>query len=136
ERLGQDRVGLERVLQILRSDVLAARGDENVLLAIGDRQEAVLVDVSDVPRAKPPVPRKNLSRGVLVLVVAREVRLALDQHLAVLRDPQLDARQRRADCAEAVARGSVDGRARRALRQAVALENEDVERVEELDDLL
>jgi hypothetical protein len=48
ERLRDLRVCLEVVLEILRRDVLPAGGDEQVLLAVGDRHEAVVVDRCDV----------------------------------------------------------------------------------------
>src|SRR5439155_8621620 len=49
---------------------------------------------------------------------------------------ELHAGQRRADAAEPEAGRAVYGRRSRALGEAVALEDEDVQRVEELDDLL
>src|SRR5439155_5347307 len=80
--------------------------------------------------------RQDLLRRRVVLEVAGEVRTGLDQHLAVVRDTELDVRERGADRAEAVARRPVDGCAGRAFGQSVALEDEDVDGVEELDDLL
>src|SRR5436190_16221301 len=127
---------LERVLEILRRDVLAAGGDEDVLLAVGDRQEAVVVEMADVARAKPPVRSQSLLRGLLVLVVTGEDRVGPDQYLAVVGDAQIDAGQRRPDGPEAESRRAVDRCRGRALRQSVALENQDVEGMEELDDLL
>jgi hypothetical protein len=56
ERLRDERMRLERVLEVLRRDVLPARGDEDVLLAVGDREEAVLVEVADVAGAQPASP--------------------------------------------------------------------------------
>ena len=41
-------VDLQLVLEVLRRDVLAAGGDDDVLLAVGDHEEAVVVDVPDV----------------------------------------------------------------------------------------
>src|SRR6267378_5542167 len=67
ERLRDHRVRLERVLQVLRRDVLSAGGDEDVLQAVGDRQEAVFVEMPDVTRAKPSVRRKDLAGRLLVL---------------------------------------------------------------------
>ena len=51
-RLADVLVRLERVLDRLRRDVLAARGDDDVLLAIGDREEAV-AQLADVARVEP-----------------------------------------------------------------------------------
>src|SRR5712691_11890005 len=92
--------------------------------------------MADVPGAKPAVLRKDLARRLFVLEVAGEDRVGLDQHFAVVRNPQLDAGQGRPDAAEAVARGTVDRRTGRALGEPVALEDDHVERREEFDDLL
>src|SRR5258708_17433112 len=43
ERLRDEARGLERVLEVLRRDVLAAGGGDEVLLPVGDLEEAVLV---------------------------------------------------------------------------------------------
>src|SRR5206468_3736204 len=82
------------------------------------------------------VVREDLARGLLVLEVAPEDRVGLDQDLAVVGDAQLHAWKRRPDAPEAVARRAIDRRTRRALGQAVALEDEYIERCEKLDDLL
>ena len=84
---------------------------------------------------EPAVVAKHLAGRGLVLVVAGEHGVAPDQHLAVLRDPQLGARQRLADGAEAKRIAAVSGRARRALGEPVRLEDEHVEHVKELDHL-
>ena len=98
--------------------------------------EAVVVDLADVAGAQPAVLAEHLARRLLVLVVAGEDGLAPDQQLAVVGDAQLDAGQRRPDRAEPEPVGPVDRRRGRALGQPVALEDRDVERVEELGDLL
>ena len=62
---------LEAVLEVGGRDVLAARGDDDVLLAAGDVEEAVLVDAADVAGVQPAVddrlarwpPRSCSSRG-------------------------------------------------------------------------
>ena len=48
ERLRDDSMRLQLVLEVLRRDVLAAGGDDDVLLAVGDHEEAVVVEVADV----------------------------------------------------------------------------------------
>ena len=88
------------------------------------------------PGAQPAVVAEHRGRRLGVLVVAGEDGLAADQELAVLGEPELEAGQRRPDGAEPVALGRVRRRGRRALRQAVALEDADADRVEELGDLL
>ena len=79
---------------------------------------------------------EHLGRRGGILVVAAEHRVAAELELAVLGDPELEARERRADGAEAPALGRVGRRCGRALTQAVALEDPDSDRVEELRHLL
>ena len=62
DRLRHDRDRLEHALDELRRDVLAAGGDEQLLLAIGDAQEAVGVDLADVARVEPAVGVDRLAR--------------------------------------------------------------------------
>src|SRR5262249_32221704 len=127
---------LEIALDVLRRDVLAAGGDEDVLLAVGDAHEAVRVDLRDVARAKPAVVRQYLRGCRRVAVVAGEDRPASDQELAVVGEPELEARQGSPDGPEPVVLRRVRRCGGRALREAVALEDPDAERVEELGDLL
>ena len=61
---------------------------------------------------------------------------ALDQHLAVVGDSQLDAGERLADGAELVAVDRLERRRGRRLRHAVALEHGHAAGEEELEDLL
>src|SRR5205807_1278307 len=57
ERLRDLLRGLERVLEVLRRDVLAARRDDDVLLPVGEGQEALRVELTHVPGAQPAVGR-------------------------------------------------------------------------------
>src|SRR3954464_10569965 len=84
---------LHLVLEVRRRQVLAARGDDDVLLAPDDRHVAVLVDRREVAGVQPPVDDRA-ERGVRILVVAGEDVLALDEQLAVVGDLELDAGQR------------------------------------------
>ena len=90
----------------------------------------------DVARAEPAVVVQHRARRLGILEVALEDRLAADQQLVVLAEAELRSGERRADGAEAVVVGPVHRRGRRALGEAVALEDQDVERVEELRHLL
>ena len=86
-----NRDALSVVLEVLRRHVLPAGGDEDVLLAVGDLHEAVLVDRRHVARVQPAVVAEDRARRLLVLEVAGEDRRARDEQLAVLGEPQLDA---------------------------------------------
>ena len=135
DRLGDPARLLEVVLQVRRRQVLAARGDDDVLLAAGDEQEAVLVDAAEVAGVQPAV-LDRAERRVVVLVVALEDVRALEQHLAVVADPDLEPGQRLAHRAEAVGVDGGDGRRGGGLRHAVALEHRHAAGEEELEDLL
>ena len=99
-------VALDLELELLRGDVLAPRGLDEVLLAVRDLEEAVRVELADVTGADPPVVQHLRGRD-RVVVIAEHVAGAVDQDLAVLRQLQLDARERLADGEEAVLRERV-----------------------------
>ena len=135
ERLGDVFRRLEVVLDVLRGDVLSARGDDDVLLAVGDREEPVLVDRPDVSRLQPAVLGEGRGRRLGVLEVALEHRLAPDEDLAVRCDPDLGARQDGANGAEPVEVGAVRRARGRALGEPVALDQAYADPVEEVCDL-
>src|SRR5438128_1056124 len=91
ERLRDPGLVLEQVLDVLRRDVLAAGGDDDVLLAAGDREEAVGVDLAHVARVQPAVAGEDRARRLLVLVVAGEDGWPLNEDFAVLGRRHLDA---------------------------------------------
>ena len=62
-----------RALEVGRADVLAARRDDQLLLAVDDPQVAVVVEHTDVARVQPAVD-EGLGRLLRVLVVARGTR--------------------------------------------------------------
>ena len=135
--LGDPARALEVVLQVRGREVLAARGDHDVLLAARDRQVAVVVERAEVAGVQPAVLAHGAERGrVAGTVVAPEDVRAADEDLAVVGDLDLGVRERAADGAEPVigdGRGGGDGR---GLRHPVALEHGRAAGVEELEDLL
>ena len=72
----------DRVLELGGGDVLAARGDDQFLLAAGDEEEAIL-EVSDVARVEPSVANR-ISGGVGVVPVLGEDHRTLDENFAIL----------------------------------------------------
>ena len=126
---------LEVVLEVGRREVLAAGGDDDVLLAARDVDVAVIVDGAEVAGVQPPVDDGAEAR-VVVAVVALEDVVALEEQLAVVGDPRLDAGQHAPDRAEAVVLDRRVGGHRGRLRHPVALEDGDAAAVEELEDLL
>src|SRR5690606_3841734 len=95
-----------------RGDVLAPRGLEQVLLAVRDAQETVVVKLADVAGVEPLLVVERLLGGGLELVVAGGDAGSAQQDLAVLGDLDLGAGQGPADTAELVAarRRAVDER--------------------------
>ena len=66
QALVDQRVGADPVLEDGRGDVLAAGGHQDLLLAAGDPDEALVVDLADVagvePAARPRAPRRSPRR--------------------------------------------------------------------------
>ena len=116
-------------------DVLAVRVDEDLLLAVRDHQEAVLVDPADVARVEPAV-RVDRLGGLLRLVevALHDVRSAR-QDLPVRRDAALDAGHDLPHRAEPPRGRAGEGDDRARLREAVALVDLDADRPEELREL-
>ena len=133
--LGDPARLLEVVLEVGGREVLAAGGDDDVLLAARDVDVAVLVDRAQVAGVQPAVDDRAEAR-VVVAVVALEDVVALEEQLAVVGDPRLDAGQRAADRPEAVVLDRRVGGHRGGLGHPVALEHRHAAAVEELEDLL
>src|SRR5665647_564205 len=124
-------VRLEEVLDRLGGDVLAAGRDQDVLLPVGDDEEALLVDVADVAGLEPAV-LEGLAGLLLLLVIALHDVRPLGQDLAVRGDLDLDAGDRRPNGPELHLVEGVAGQDGRRLRHAVALEDGQADGVEEL----
>ena len=69
--LADQRIGREIGLDVLGRDVLAVRGDDQVLLAPGDAQVAVIVERAEVAGTQPAVVVDESVRCVLVVPVTR-----------------------------------------------------------------
>src|SRR5207253_1887399 len=110
---------LEATLDLLGGNVLSARGLEQVLLAIGYAQEAVLVDRADVARLEETGLVEDILRLVGFVVVAAHDERTADEDLAVGGEPALHARDARPDGAELVAVDAVDVCPGRRLGQPV-----------------
>jgi hypothetical protein len=120
--LADEPVGAESVLEHGRRDVLAGGRDDDLLLAAGDAQEAVGVELAEVAAVEPAV-GERLGRGSRVVVVAGEDVWALDEHLAVLGDAHCRSVERTADRADLDVSGGVHRRGGRRLGQPVALQH-------------
>ncbi|MNS25036.1 hypothetical protein D3C72_569180 [compost metagenome] len=125
------RPGLQRVLELLRGDVLAARRDDELFFSVGDVPEPVDVSLADVAGVKKSLGVQGLVRRRLVAPVALKHVGPAHEQLAVLGTLDRDAGQWLADAAEAERRRHVDGRGRRGLGRAPALADQDAHGVEE-----
>ena len=121
-------MGAQPVLEHGGRDVLAGRGDDEVLLAPGDREEPLVVEDAEVAGVQPAVLVDHLLGGGLVVPVALEDHVALDEDLAVRRDPDRAARDRPAHGADLLRVGRVGVGRGAGLGQAVALEDGDAAR--------
>ena len=86
----------QHALDLLGRDIVALVVDDHVLLAVGDDDPALVVDMADVPGVEPAIddgPRRFLG----IAPVALHHQLALDQDLAIGGDLHRHARHRRAD---------------------------------------
>ena len=141
--LAHRRVAHEDLLDLDRVDVLAA-GDDHVLLAVDERDVAVVVDLAEVAGVEPAA-AERVGRRRRQHPVAGEDVLAAHEQLADLADGDvavvvvdeagLDVQQRAADRAELLLDvvGVEHGHRRRRLGQAEALLERHAAVVEELD---
>ena len=83
---------LQLALDGLRSDHLAAAGLQHLLLAVGDGEEPIRIDLADVSGAEPPILGKRRRRLVRLVPVAVEDRRPAHLQLAVRREARLDIR--------------------------------------------
>src|SRR5271170_4726408 len=125
------RAGLQHIFDRRRRDEFPSGGLQQFLLAVGDDQITVCVELPDVAGAKPTVVRQYFARlGGLAVVPLHYVR-AFHQNLAIFRDAHLHVRDRTPHRADLVRGGQVRSNYRRGFRQAVALKHAHIQRPEE-----
>ena len=90
-------IELEPVLDVLRREQRPVGQAADVLGAVDDAQVAALIDETGIARMHPAVSGLGLGRRLVVLVVAEEDAGALEEHLAVLGDLDLNIRTGLAD---------------------------------------
>ncbi len=84
-RLADQRApALDRRLDVRRGHVLARGVDDQLLLAVDDLHEAVVVDLGDVAGVQPAVGVERLGGLLRLVAVAEHHELAADEQLAVL----------------------------------------------------
>src|SRR3954469_8602869 len=128
---GDDRAALEDRFDRLRCDLFAAGSDQQILLAVGDRQVALRIDVSDVTGVKPTTLERGRGRLRFVEVPLHDVRPARED-LSVLRNAQLDALDRPSDGANTRRVQRIEGENRPRFGQSIALDDRNADGVKEL----
>ena len=91
DALVDERVCPEAVLEHGGRHVLATGGDQDLLLAPGDPDEALVVDLADVAGVEPALRVLGLGRRVVVVPVAREDLATTEEQLAVVGHPHAGA---------------------------------------------
>ena len=86
----------EHAFDALGSNVVALVVDEDILLAIGDHQMAILVEMADVASVEPAVLQRFVALGVVHPVTVHH-QFAAHEDLAIAGDLHLDLVERRAD---------------------------------------
>src|SRR5437660_1376066 len=135
-RLPDQRAGgLQLGLDVGRRHVLAGRVDDQLLLAVDDLQEAVLIELADVAGQQEAVLVERLLGLLGLVAVALHHHAAADEHLAVVRELDLDSRSRRAHGPDLDVLGAVAGAGAAGLGHPPQLRERKPDRVEELDHL-
>src|ERR1041384_7506426 len=83
---------LDRLLDWLRRDVLAARRLEQLLLTIGDAQKSIFIERANIARLEPAVAREHRARFFRLVVVTAHHVWTTHFNLAVFRNANLDVR--------------------------------------------
>src|SRR5499433_1848788 len=102
--VGNERTGLERIFDRLRRNKFAGRSLEQILLAIGDEQVVVFVEVADVAGVEPTVFIDHFARRFGRFVVTLHHHRSANQDFAVIRRFHLAIRNRLSGAARAIAR--------------------------------
>src|SRR5664280_3195486 len=109
DALADQPVGPQPVLEHHRGHVLTRGGDQDVLLAAGDREVAVVVELAQVTAVEPAVLVEDLARRLVVVPVALEDVATLDQYFVVVGDANRASGDRASYRADALRGGQVEG---------------------------
>src|ERR1035437_1261170 len=102
DALADQPVRPQPVLEHHRGHILARGGDQDVLLAAGDREVAIFVERAEVTTVEPAILVEHLQGRLVVVPVTREDVATLDEHLAVGRDANRASGDRASDSAYAL----------------------------------
>ena len=98
--VAHELAALDHALDRLRRDVLAAGGDDQILLSVGDLEETVRVEQAHVTGMEPAFAVQRLRGGLRLPVVARHDVGTPGDDLAIRSDPHLHPRNRPAHRAQ------------------------------------
>ena len=115
-----------------RGNVLAAGGDDNILLASGNRNTAFIVDRRQIAGAQPAIFGEHFSGFLRQIVVSHEHVRALHLQFAIFGNANRRARGRLANGADHIVCHAVRGERCCGLRHAVALDHRQSNAVEEV----
>ena len=134
QALADQPVRADPVLEHGRRDVLAAGGDDQLLLAAGDAHEAVVVDLADVAGVEPAVGVERLARWPRRCASSRRTPAATGNSSSPSSAIRTRRRRRPAGrpCRPRSASGTVDGDAGGGLGEPVALVDRDADAAEEV----
>ncbi len=130
--LADQAVRPDSVLEHRRSDVLAARGHQDLLLPPGDAHEAVVVDLPYITCMEPAVVVDDLGGRGLVVPVAGKDLSALEQELSVVGDSHRRTGQRPSHRPDPFRARDVHGQGGSGLGQAVPLHHRQPDTSEEV----
>ena len=120
--VGDQRVRGQGILEDLGGDVLAASGDDELLLAARDGQLALAVDRAQVTRVEPLAVGHDLGGLLGQVIVAGHDGLAAHEDFPVLRGLDEVTGQGQADAADGVLADVLDSDWSGGLGQAVTLD--------------
>ena len=134
DRMFEEGVLHERILDRLRRNILAVKGDNDVFEAIGNDKKAIFVDVPNIPSVQPAI-FDCCGSGLRGLPISfHDVGTAVE-NLPLLSRCHLATHQRPASSAELVSAWRVEAHQRGGLCQPVSLAHQQPAGGEELFDL-
>ena len=133
--LADDGTRLERVFEVLRGHILAARSDDDVLLPVRDAQVPVAVQFPDVSRVEPPFRFDGFRGRFWTAGVTLHDAAAADENLAVRADLELHSGNGRSHRADLVPGGAVHAGGGAGFGQTEAFQDLYARQVEEVGDL-
>ena len=135
-RIPDQRQILQRRFDILGGDILAARGDDDFLLAADNGQIPFAIKLPQVAREEPAISREGFGRGFGVAVIPHKYIVPLDLNLAIFGQAHLHPRPCLPDRAVFSGAGAVHRRGATIFRLAIHFIDGQIQAAEKLQNLL